>query len=68
MAKRRPKPTFTPVDDKVWHVDVVWEYGVKEEIPGFRSEAEAQEWIDHKSDAWLKAKDITRRKTKKGRR
>jgi G:T-mismatch repair DNA endonuclease (very short patch repair protein) len=68
MAKQRPKPTFTPVDDKVWHVDVVWECGLKEEVPGFRSYAEAQDWIDHKSAAWLKAKGIKREKTKKGRR
>jgi len=62
VAKQRPKPTFTPVEDKVgtgWHVDVVWEYGMKEEIPGFRSETEAQDWIDHKSGAWLKARHQT---------
>jgi hypothetical protein len=50
-----------------WHVDVAWEYGMKEEIPGFRSEAEAQDWLDHKSGAWLQV-GIKREKTKKGRR
>jgi len=70
MANKRPKPKFTASEDKVgtgWHVDVVLEDGVPVEVPGFRSEAEAQDWIDHKSSAWLKARH-TKKKTKKGRR
>jgi hypothetical protein len=58
MAKQRT-PTFTPSQDKIgsgWHVDVLRENGVPEQVSGFRSEAEAQDWIDHKSSAWLKEK------------
>jgi len=71
MAKRRRKPTFTVSEDKRgtgWHVDVVWEDGVPEQVSGFRSEAEAQDWKDHKSGAWLKARGTKKKTKKKGRR
>jgi hypothetical protein len=70
MAKQRAKPTFTVSEDKVgtgWHVNVVRENGVPEQVSGFRSGGEAQDWIDHKSSAWLKTRH-TKKKTKKGRR
>jgi hypothetical protein len=65
------KPTFTVSEDKVgtgWHVVAVLEDGVPVEVPGFRSEAEAHDWIDRKSGAWLKARGTKKKTKKKGRR
>ena len=57
--KRRP-PTVRVVEDKVgtgWHVEVIYEDRVPEQVSGFQSEAEVEEWIRMR-------RGIRRRKTK----
>jgi hypothetical protein len=57
--KRRP-PTFRVVENKVgtgWHVEVIYEDRVPEQVSGFQSEAEVEEWIRNR-------RGIRRRKTK----
>jgi hypothetical protein len=39
-----------------WYIVVTYPGGMQEHIPGFHSEAEAEEWLAGKRQAWLKAR------------
>jgi hypothetical protein len=59
MDKPRPKTTLTPSRNKIgggWRVKIQWEEGPSEQVLGFKTKADAQDWIVHKSAAWLKAR------------
>ncbi len=59
MAKNRPKITFVTQPLKVgpeWHVIATNPSGQKEHITGFKSEAEAKEWLaSDRCKSWLRA-------------
>jgi hypothetical protein len=41
-----------------WYVRLTWPSGQSEEIGGFSSEHEAQNWITNSSSVWLRAREI----------
>src|SRR5262249_36556503 len=41
-----------------WYVRLIWPSGRSEEIGGFTSEHEAQNWITNGSSVWLRAREI----------
>jgi hypothetical protein len=55
MEKAPPSPFMEPQELKKgsWYVLVVWSEGVTQHVDGFRSESEAQTWIDNESREWL---------------
>jgi hypothetical protein len=56
MAKPIGKITLTPQPVKVgprWHVVGTYPRGQKEHITGFKTEADALDWIANDSAAWL---------------
>jgi hypothetical protein len=42
-----------------WQIEAVWPRGHIEIIAGFKSEADADEWLNSRSSAWLKARGYT---------
>jgi hypothetical protein len=57
MGKPIGKMTFDPRPLKVgtqWHVVGTYPRGQQEHITGFKTEAEALDWIVNESKAWLK--------------
>ena len=49
-------PEFTPREEKIgsdWYVLVTWSDGYEQQVPGFKSEAEADQWIKLDSFEWL---------------
>jgi hypothetical protein len=51
-----PRPTLTPrpLDgDAGWYVQIEWP-DFSEQVGAFISRAEAEEWIEHKSEDWLR--------------
>ena len=59
MALRVSQPRFEARKQKHgdgWYVLATWPTGSTAEVKGFASEPEAQEWIENKSVAWLKAR------------
>jgi hypothetical protein len=60
MAKDRQKVTFKPQPLKVgvdWHVIASFPSGQREHITGFKSEAEAVEWLaSSRCQTWLVAR------------
>jgi hypothetical protein len=60
MNKPKPKVTFEPVQMKIgtgWYLRLTLPGGRQSRIDGFKTQAEAQEWIKAKSTAWLKMYD-----------
>jgi hypothetical protein len=54
MAK--PDPTMQPrqfEDQSGWYILIVWPNGVEQQMDDFPTEADARDWIDHESVAWL---------------
>jgi hypothetical protein len=54
----KSKVEFRPTEMKsrlFWYVQVVLHDVPPLQLGGFKTEEEAQDWITHKSDAWLKA-------------
>jgi hypothetical protein len=50
---------FSPMSRKIkdgsgWCVLVLWPSGLEQHVPGFRSLAEAEQWIVDESETWLK--------------
>jgi hypothetical protein len=60
MAKNVPKVTFDPKPLRSgtgWHVVATYPGSQQEHIPGFKTEAEAVEWLaSSRCQAWLKAR------------
>ncbi len=59
MAEVRDKLTINPQPVRVgneWRVRAVWPSGYPEEITGFKTEAEAKDWIATRSKAWLRGR------------
>lgn len=60
MAKSVPKVTFDPKPRKVgpgWRLVATFPSGQQEYITGFKSEADAVEWLaSSRCQAWLKAR------------
>jgi hypothetical protein len=60
MAKKRPKITLAVEPFRVepeWHVIATNPSGQREHISGFKSEAEAKEWLaSDRCKAWLRAR------------
>ena len=57
MRKPNEKPEMQPRelrDGSGWYVLVRWGNWPSEQVGGFPSKAEAQEWIDHNSPGWLR--------------
>jgi hypothetical protein len=57
MIKPEKKPEMRPrelKDGSGWYVLVIWGNMPSEQVGGFPSEEEAQQWIDHYSASWLK--------------
>jgi len=57
MAKAVGKITFNPKPLKVgaqWHVVDTYPRGQEEHITGFKTEADAKDWLKNDSQAWLK--------------
>ena len=57
MARIKPKVEFEPVEMTIrpgWYVRVTLPHGKQPKLGGFNTEAEAREWIKHKSSVWLK--------------
>ena len=57
MARIKPRVEFEPVEMKIrpgWYVCVTLPDGKQPKLGGFNTEAEAREWIKHKSFVWLK--------------
>ena len=57
MTTLGPKVDFQPVEMRVgsgWFVRVTLPRGEPPRLGGFKTEAEATEWIKRKSAAWLK--------------
>jgi hypothetical protein len=53
------KPNMEPrelKDGSGWYVLVVWGDRPSQQMGGFQSEAEAQQWIDQDADGWLNAR------------
>ena len=49
-------PEFTPREEKIglgWYVLVKWSDGVEQQVPGFKSKVEADQWIKLESLEWL---------------
>ena len=60
MVKSTRGITFDPRPLKIgheWHVVVTYPSGQQEQITGFKTEADAQNWITNDSQAWLKKRD-----------
>jgi hypothetical protein len=58
MTDRAPDATFDPVqlkDGSGWYVRLTLPDGREPQIDGFKTEAEAQDWIKSKSAEWLKS-------------
>jgi hypothetical protein len=56
MASEWETPGFVPLparDGDDWHVHVTWPDGTEEDVCGFKSEIEANEWIKMESFMWL---------------
>jgi hypothetical protein len=59
MGKNHPQPQTTLRryrDGSGWYLEAVGENGVTENIGDFSSEAEANDWVVHKSAAFFKAR------------
>jgi hypothetical protein len=57
MAKPQPEITFRPVEWKIlpeWYVLVTLPDAKELRIGGFKTEANAREWIARSSAAWIK--------------
>jgi hypothetical protein len=48
-------------DGRDWFVAVTWPDGSSEEISGFKSESEANEWVAKELEAWLDERGKTYR-------
>jgi hypothetical protein len=58
MVKHRQSPETTLrryKDGSGWYLEAVGDDGVSENIGDFNSQAEANDWIVHKSEAFFKA-------------
>lgn len=56
MTDRTHSATLTPkkfAGEDVWYVQVLWLDGRSEQVGAFRTKAETEDWIAHKSGAWL---------------
>ena len=54
--KINPQPLKLRVGNE-WHVRAIWPSGHPEEITGFKTEAEARDWINGEgAKAWLREK------------
>jgi hypothetical protein len=56
MTDRSRPPTLDPRQfegEDVWFVQVLWPDGRSEQVGAFRTRAETEEWIAHRSGAWL---------------
>ncbi len=64
MAKNVPKVTFDPKPRKIgsgWRVVATYPSGQQEYITGFKTEAEAIEWLaSSRCQAWLKARSYAK--------
>jgi hypothetical protein len=61
MAKPTGKIALTPQPVKVgsqWHVVGTYPGGQQEHIPGFKTEADALDWIANDSAAWLEKRSV----------
>jgi hypothetical protein len=59
MDKPEKKPEMRPrelKDGSGWYVLVQWGYRPSEQVGGFLSEDEAQQWITENSVGWFKAR------------
>ena len=60
MGELHPSIKIIPQPIKVgdeWHVKAIWSSGHPEEISGFKTEAEAREWINGDgAKAWLRGR------------
>jgi hypothetical protein len=59
MDEVKPDPVFEARRLKSapgWYVWVSWRYGQVEHVSGFASEHDAQQWIEEKSEAWLRGR------------
>ena len=59
IIKPPRKPEMTPREARVgstWYVLVTWGDWPSQQVGGFRSQAEAQAWIDHQSVGWLSSR------------
>jgi hypothetical protein len=57
MKKDMTNPPMAPCeikDGSGWCVLVSWPSGLEQHVPGFRSLAEAEQWIVDESETWLK--------------
>ena len=61
MAKPTGKITLAPQPVKVgsqWHVVGTYPSGLQEHITGFKTEADALDWIDTESASWLDKRSV----------
>ena len=60
MAELHPSISINPQPIKVgdeWHVKAIWPSGHPEEITGFKTEAEARDWITGEgAKVWLRGR------------
>ena len=59
MTEPEKKPEMNPrelKDGSGWYVFVRWGHRPAEQVGGFPSEIEAQQWIDQAGTSWLKAR------------
>jgi hypothetical protein len=67
MAEPPDNTSFGPRPLQVgsdWYVQVTWPDGEVERVSGFRTEAEAKEWIDTRYRKWLLSQIGIRRPVK----
>jgi len=63
MDRSEKKPGMRPCelkDGSGWYVLVTWGSLPPEQVGGFATESEAQEWIEHSSASWLEMRLVGR--------
>jgi hypothetical protein len=57
-------PTIKPNNlegEDVWFADIAWRNGRSDQVGAFRTKSETEDWIAHRSSAWLAGYERRRR-------